>query len=330
MLQIQLTAACADRLLAAFAALPPWPPTDRHLAHLVQAASALPTEVVEQLLTFRAAPKATPAVLVTGVPIDEDLPATPTDERGETVKFGHVSEYALLTFAMLLGEPVAYQAEKNGVLVQNVYPTLAQRDAPSNESSSASLGFHTELTFSRSCPNRPLHVAAPDFVLLLGLRCPADRAATTAIVPADLVCERVGAKIEAALREPQFQLMAPYSFTRDGDGSRPWSPPVALIHGLPGRPLVAFDTACGVRALSPSGDRALAALKEACDDPDLRAGVQLRAGDLFILDNHRCAHSRSSFPAFFDGADRWLQRGYVRRSLRSLPAQAGAWYRVLA
>ena len=330
MLRIDLPAESAERLRAAFAELPPWPPTDRHLAHLVRASAALPAEVVEQLLVFRADPDAPPAVLVNGVPIDEDLPATPADGPGELAKGGHVSEYALLTFALLLGDPVAYRAEKHGALVQNVYPTRAQRDAPSNESSAATLGFHTELTFSRSSPDRPLHAAAPDFVLLLGLRCPADRAATTAIVPADRVCERVGAENEAVLREPRFQLMAPYSFTRDADGSRPWSPPVALVRGPVGRPSVAFDTACGVRALSPAGERALTALKEACDAPDLRYCVQLRAGDLFLLDNHRCAHSRSSFPASFDGSDRWLQRGYVRRSLRSLPSRSGDWYRVLA
>jgi L-asparagine oxygenase len=330
MRQIHLTAESAARLRAAFDDMPPWPLTNRHMARLLQACAALPTDVVEQLLAFRADPAVPPAMLVTGLPVDEDLPPTPTDTRGESAKSGCVSEYALLAFAMLLGEPVAYRAEKDGALVQNVYPTVAQRDAPSNESSAASLGFHTELTFSRWWPDRPLHAAAPDFVLLLGLRCPAERAATTAIVPADRACARVGAENLTVLRQPQFQLMAPYSFTRDGDGGRPWSPPVALVHGPPGAPSVAFDTACGVRALSPAGEQALSALKEACDDPDLRDSVQLGAGDLFILDNHRCAHSRSSFPAFFDGGDRWLQRGYVRRDLRSLPAGPGEWFRVLA
>jgi L-asparagine oxygenase len=330
MLRLDLPPAVTAGLRSAFTGLPQWSTDiDLFLARLLPAtASTLPIEAIREVLAFRAGTTASPALLVTGLPVDPDLPPTPVGEGAVAGKPGQVSECAILSIAVLLGEPVGYLAEKGGVLVQDVFPTRAHRDTPSNESSAASLGFHTELTFSRSAPERPLHLASPDFVLLLGLRCPSDRLATTTVVDARAVCARLAKPHLTALREPQFQLRAPYSFTRDGDGSRPWSAPVAVLRGPAEAPSLAFDTACGVRALSPEADRAVGALVEACDDPVLRESVQLRAGDLLVIDNNRCAHSRSSFPASFDGRDRWLQRAYVRRSIWPLPV-AAAGSRVL-
>jgi L-asparagine oxygenase len=311
------------RLLASF------PDVEELLADLLPVAGLLPREARRQLMLFRASPFAPGAILITGLPIDRDLPPTPAEGVPEPIKPGLVSDLAILAIAVLLGEPIAYRAEKGGALVQNVYPFRSQRDTPSNESSAAPLGFHTELVFSRCAAERPLHEASPDFVLLLGLRCPQDRLASTTVVDARRACAQLDPRHIATLRMPQFQLMAPYSFTRDGDGSRPWSPPVPLLRGPDDAPSLAFDTACGVRALSPDADQAVAALTAACNDPGLNESVQLRPGNLLAIDNRRCAHSRGSFPARFDGQDRWLQRVYVRRSIWPLTVESAASFRVV-
>jgi hypothetical protein len=47
------------------------------------------------------------------------------------------------------------------------------------------------------------------------------------------------------------------------------------------------------------------------DDPRGSVGVALRTGDLLVVDNSVSVHGRSSFPARFDGTDRWLQRTFV-------------------
>jgi L-asparagine oxygenase len=329
MLHIALPHETTTGLHRAFAGLPRSLDTAQLLARLVQAGAVLPVEAVQRLLEFRSSPYAPAAMLITGLPVDDDLPPTPVDGGPAPDKPGQVSECAILTVAMLLGEPVAYRAEKDGALVQNVYPSPEQKDSPSNESSAAPLGFHTELTFSRAAPDRPLHVAGPDFVLLLGLRCPADRLASTAVVDARQACARLDDRHRAVLRTAQFQLRAPYSFTRDDDGSRPWSPPVALLRGPDDAPSLAFDTACGVRALTGEAQEAVTALTEVCQEADLIEQVRLRAGDLLAINNVRCAHSRSSFSALFDGRDRWLQRVYVRHSIWPLPVESAAAYRVL-
>jgi L-asparagine oxygenase len=330
MLREELPTELTIRLHHHFESLTP-PPADidMKLAQLLQLSCLFPVEFLKDLLAFRAAPDAPGALLITGMPVDSDLPPTPSEGAQPPYKSGTISESSILSIAVLLGEPIAYRAEKGGALVQDVFPTRSSESVPSNESSSVSLGFHTELTFSRREPERPLHVGCPDFVLLLGLRCPAERSAVTQVVEARDLSSHLTEHQLVKLRQPEFQLQAPYSFTRDGDGSRPWSPPVALLHGPARAPSLAFDSACGIRALSPEAEDALDALRVACDDSSLHRGVQLGAGDLLVINNSRCAHARSQFPARFDGNDRWLQRVYVRRSIWDLASDDPESYRIL-
>lgn len=329
MLRVDLPEAVTGHLYGALNDLSPPGDEEGLLACLLRATSHLPLALVAALLRARAAVEAPPTLLVTGLPIDTDLPETPTRDAGEAVEAGEISRRALLMVAVLLGEPVAYRGEKNGTLVQDVFPVRELESEPANEGSATELGFHTELTFSRDVPEQPLHVTCPDFVLLLALRCPPDRMAATVTVDAQAACNRLDEGHLAALRTSSFQLRAPHSFTRDG-GGRPWSPPVPLLRGSAHAPSLAFDSACGVRALSPDATAALDALRMACDDPDIQTRVHLQAGDLLVIDNNRCAHSRSPFVARYDGHDRWLRRVYVRRSIWQLELASASSARVLA
>jgi L-asparagine oxygenase len=328
MLRLEVPPTSAAQLHERFVGLPRLdadPDLEWLLAHLLQCTALLPVE-----LAFRSArPTGPSALLLSGLPIDTDLPPTPVDGMVPPYKAGQVSECALLLVGILLGEPVAYRAEKDGALIQDVFPTVADQNAPSNASWAISLDVHTELTFSRRAPEQPLHATSPDFVLLLGLRCPEDRLASTTVIDVRDICEQLTPPELDALRQDAFQLQAPYSFTRDGDGSRPWSPPVALLRGPSTEPSLAFDSACGVRALSAAAEAALDGLKAACRLPAIRESVQLRAGDVLVIDNARCAHARSQFTARLDGQDRWLERGYVRRSLVGLESRTAPSYRIL-
>jgi L-asparagine oxygenase len=323
--------AAAARLSSQFRRLPaPEQDLEGLLAGLLSTARLLPREIVEHVLRLRADPRAPGALLITGMPIDPDLPPTPTTPVPATFSPGPVSRCAILLAAILLGEPVAYAAEKDGALVQNVFPTPEESEQPSNESSAVGLEFHTELTFSRAEPAQCFDVAAPDFVLLLALRSPPERAATTSVIEARELCGLLNPEDVDALRQPWFQLRAPHSFTRDGDGSRPWSPSLALVRGPEEHPSLVFDISCGVRAGTPRAQEALEALRGACADPAIHHAVTLADGDLLVIDNHKCAHARSAYDARFDGRDRWLQRSYVRHSLRELVSAPGPSFRVLA
>jgi len=288
----------------------------------------LPAALIRTLLKFRADPAANGILQISGMPVDDPLPQTPTTARTTGRKPTSISEASVLIIGMALGEPVAYEDEKDGVLVQNVYPIEAERRAPSNESSATDLGFHTELSFSRRHPERALHEACPDFLLLLGLRAAPLGDAVTTLVEARDICRLLSDRARSVLAQPVFQLRAPYSFTH-GIADRPWSRPVPLLHNTDTTTALAFDLACGVRAMAPEAEEALDELKHVVSRVDLHRNFRLGAGDLLVVDNRKCAHARSRFEARFDGSDRWLQRVYVRRSLNGLSSSGAQSFRVL-
>lgn len=299
------------------------------LAAVFSSIGLLPADLIRSLLQFRAAPTAPGMLLIEGMPIDAELPPTPV-AGADSPKHTYVSEASILMVALLLGEPIGYADEKNGVLVQNVYPVEAEKHAPSNESSDTDLGFHTELAFSRMHPDRPLHVISPDFLLLLGLRAAPLEDAVTTLADADDFAALLSDDARTTLSRPLFQLRAPYSFTEPNGIDRTWSSPVSLFHGAGKMKTVAFDLACGVRGIVPEAQQALEELRRVVSRPEVQRHVRLRAGDLLVINNRKCAHARSRFHARFDGTDRWVQRVYVRRSLEGLESSGTSSFRILA
>lgn len=248
------------------------------------------------------------ALRIRGLPIDPELPPTP--RGGAAHKPTHVSEAVIAGIAGYLGDLVSYRDEKDGELVQNVFPLAEEREAPSNSSSDVTLDLHTEIAFSRGAPVWRTYETSPDLLLLLCLR-PAPRAdALTRLVAADALLSRITSADRRILESPRFQLRAPYSFTRGGDRSRPWSEPVPLVHH---RGRISFDLACGVRAIDEEAERALRALRTSASEAGIEHGFALDQGDLLVIDNRRAVHGRSVFAVQADGSDRWLQRVYVRR-----------------
>lgn len=285
-------------------------------------AQALPAEVAESLRSMAERRSRAGALHLVGVLApDPELPPTPRPDVGlatATAGATRAAEGAVLGLALLLGEPVGYAAEKGGALVQNVVPVPSEEASPSNEGSVLPLELHTELAFSREHPERPLHAASPDFLVLSCLRGDPDTDAATVVVDGRDLCGRMTSQHLAVLRQPRFELQAPYSFTRDGDGSRPWVGPAPLVGGDEAAPSLAFDLACGTRGLDPEAEEALAVLRLVGQSADVRSEVRLCAGDVLVVDNRRCLHGRTSFLPRYDGRDRWLQRVYVRRSLHGL------------
>lgn len=254
-------------------------------------AELLPPRVIDACASLAAAATSQIALHVRALPVD----------RGECVIAG---------IAAQLGDLVAYRDEKDGVLIQNVFPEPAERASPSNASYDVSLDLHTEIGYRAGDAVWRTYEISPDFLVLFCLRGAPEADAWTRIVAADHLLARLTPAHRAVLGEPRFELRAPYSFTRGGDQHRPWSAPVPLVYP---DGTIALDLACGVRAVDPGAREALDALKAAGSDPALGERVALTAGDLLVIDNRRALHGRSAFAARGDGRDRWLQRVYVRR-----------------
>jgi len=246
------------------------------------------------------------ALLVRDLPIGRVGP-TPRSPRHPADK-DHVSELVLLTVARRLGQPVGYAPEHGGQIVQNLLPTADDIGRQTSTSSAVDLEFHTETAF---------HPHKPRYLLLLCLR--GEATARTLLTSIRQVVDRIPPATRQVLREPRFRTSADESFRRldapgrpDGGASaaaRPWiSDPVPVLSGDVDAPTFTFDADLMMGIDRQAAD-ALEHLRELVRDAHV--AVTLESGDLLVVDNAVAVHGRSSFPARFDGTDRWLQRSFV-------------------
>jgi L-asparagine oxygenase len=236
---------------------------------------------------FRYDPALSGGLLVTGLPVDPELPTTPIDGKRCRDKRTFVSEGVALAFASMLGEPYGFEDEKDGETIHNICPVAGRQAARSNEGSSLDFLFHTEVAF---------HHLRPDFLLLFCLRADHRQDARTYFEDLAAVYDDLDGEDAEILRQPLFVLQAPESFER-------------------GRERAVCLNFNAMKALSEPAERALERLRTLLYRPDRLKEVNLAAGDLLLLHNRKAVHGRSPFTARFDGTDRWLQRVYIREDL---------------
>jgi len=233
------------------------------------------------------------AILVRHLPVGE-VPATPSSPTDPTTKDA-VSEFVLLTVARRLGQPVGYEPEHGGQVVQNLLPTAADADRQTSTSSAVDLEFHTETAFHRHKPR---------YLLLLCLK--GDPEARTLLCAISQVVDRLPLGVRQVLREPRFRTGIDESFT--GERTDRLGHLVPVLAGTEEAPTFTFDADLMV-GIDDEAAAALETLRLTIREEHV--GVALRAGDLLVVDNSVSVHGRSSFQARFDGTDRWLQRTFV-------------------
>ena len=250
------------------------------------------------------------AVLLSGIPFGA-LPPTPPSPTAPVDKT-LASEFALMTVATALGEPVGYAPEHGGDLVQNIVPTRTAADRQVSTSSKVALMFHTEAAF---------HPHRPRFLLLACLR--GDEQAFTVLSSIHQVLPHLDPATVEVLRQPRFRTAVDESYLHGR--ANQLGPRMAVLSGDPQRPTMIFDEdlMIGTDEEAESALRALGAATEAC-----QIGISLAAGDLLIVDNHAAVHGRSPYEPRFDGTDRWLQRTFVVDDLA--PSAADRRGRVIA
>jgi L-asparagine oxygenase len=263
------------------------------------ASRSLPAVVHDALVDFADDAHQSGALLLRGLPIG-DLPSTPRSPTSPAGK-DSVSEFTLLTIARRLGQPVGYEPEHGGDLVQNIVPTEAAVDRQVSTSSKVNLMFHTEAAF---------HPHRPRYLLLLCLR--GDPSARTTLSSIRQVVPQLSADVVDVLFQQRFRTAVDESYLDGRTGAL--SAPMAVLTGDRLRPSMVFDADLMFGIDEEAGDalRLLGDATAAC-----HASVALEAGDLLIVDNAVAVHGRSSFAPRFDGADRWLQRTFVVSDLAS-------------
>jgi len=213
----------------------------------------------------------------------------------------------LLGGSLLFGAVYGYTTEQEGSFVQNVLPSSAAADTPSYKGSRAFLRFHNDITFTVP---ESFYVTNPDYTCLYCLR-----ENDTPVLTYVLSVEEIVAKLSDAEREiaqaPIFSFSTPYGYNeRVNQGVPTWIRNMPIL-SREAVPEIHF-TASGVMSEDPRGVELLKRLESEVFHVDNAVAIELRVGDLLVIDNRRALHARSSFTARFDGRDRWLRRTYVK------------------
>ena len=253
----------------------------------------LPADVHDALVDFADDGNEGGALLLRGVPVG-DLPPTPVIPSSAE-KLNNTSEFALLTVARRLGQPIGYAPEHGGDLVQNISPVARDAQRQVSTSSKAPLAFHTEAAF---------HPHRPRYLLLLCLK--GDPGAATTLCSVRALADALSLRDRAVLATARFTTTADESYV--GGPSTQRSHPRPILTGDLDRPKLWLDA----DLMRGTDDEAHGALQRlAALASELATGVVLEAGDLLVVDNDVAVHGRSPFTPRFDGTDRWLQRTFV-------------------
>jgi L-asparagine oxygenase len=263
----------------------------------------LPSAVHDALIDFVDSPPSAGAIVIRGVPVGS-VPATPPSPTAPVLK-DRTSEFVLLTVARLLGQPVGYEPEHGGDLVQNIVPVRGATDRQVSTSSKVELMFHTEAAF---------HPHRPRALLLLCLR--GDPSASTTLSSIHEVLPHLPDEVIATLFQPRFRTATDESYLHGR--SNVLGPPVPVLSGRRERPTMVFDADLMV-GTDPQADEALRVLSDAV--AGLCTGIALAEGDLLVVDNTAAVHGRTPFTPRFDGTDRWLQRTFVVSDLAPSAAE---------
>jgi hypothetical protein len=270
---------------------------------------ALPRSIREGVAAFGRYGNNDGALLLRAFPQDPELPLTPIQAHAQVVDGARLSELWMCSVAALLGEPFAYRQERRGSIFHEVFPTPEHEQKLSSQSSSVPLDFHTEMVF---------HPFSPDYLLLYGLRQDRDKQARTSFSGIRRIHPFLPEEAREALFAESFTLAFAHihgPYIVDGNlvsACKTPGPSVSVLYGDRSDPYLRFEA----DLMAAQTSEAAAALKVLQDLVNrCRREVVIEPGCLLILDNRRCVHARSVFPAYFDGADRWLRRMHVARSL---------------
>lgn len=273
-----------------------WPVVARQMAH-----TKLPNSVRLAVAEFSRDPGSDGALLVRGLPIDDDLGPTP-DSPESAQREPTVSAAVLSLIAEYLGHMTSFRSEKGGALVHDVAPVPGKEEAQANFGS-VTLQMHTENAFH---PNRP------DYVMLLCCRPdPEDKAALTFSSIRRALSHLTEESLDV-LRQERFITHAPPSFEGlDGAVRKP------ILSGAEDDPDLCVD----FWSTEPADDGAKMAMRELGDALGQHTKEhRFQTGDLVVVDNRLVVHGRSAFRPRYDGTDRWLQRSFVvvdRRASRA-------------
>jgi L-asparagine oxygenase len=256
----------------------------------------IPSRIKSALESFAKKGSETGFLLIKTIPIQEDIiPDTP---NGNKYKIGESTTLAKIQAILInsISDQIAYEAEGNGHLFQDVVPLKSMESQQTSLGSNTELEIHTEQAFSK---------LRPDILSLACIR--GDPNAYTHIFPINLILQNISIEEEQILRKPLWYTGVDLSFKLNNDEfiDGDLRGPMPIISGPTDDPRLVFD-----QDLMSSPDQEATKMIKKIINLYYQHKIRhnLTPGEIILIDNNRAVHGRSAFSPKYDGKDRFLIR----------------------
>ncbi|WP_232434428.1 TauD/TfdA family dioxygenase [Pseudomonas asplenii] len=243
------------------------------------------------------------ALIVRGLPIDLQLPATPYDDEPGIEELPVLAGAILSVLAALGTRPVAYAGESDDTVFRHVSPKQERESEASSFGSRLSLGMHVDNPhLPLTCETVDGLSACPEYLSLTGLRCELE--VPTRIVAIRDVLDSLPDFVEQELQRPNFNVRRPESFGKQGNVLEH----VPLLYKSASGGLHCRYNKAAVSATTANADFAMQLFAATANHPDVIRHILLQPGDMLIFKNQQTLHARDGFAPRYDGRDRWMIR----------------------
>lgn len=232
----------------------------------------------------------------------KNIVAPPTPRTGLPTEEEDCLEANLMIKAIIkqLDYSIITTAEKEGREIHDIIPIKGKEADYSNEGSKY-FPFHVEV------PQYNLD-ERPDFLLLYCVR--GNPFANTFVIAMDRLVQELPQEVVELMKQPLFEAQYGVSF-----GSKEtFRTPIIHDNGL-----YTLDLA-EMYGINAEAKEALKVIKDTIRSKfeTVAYTVNLKQGDLIIIDNKRCIHARNDYSQYIDFGDnnRWLKRVYLRGAVR--------------
>ena len=264
-----------------------------------QASLFVPERIRSILRDFAKHGSKTGYLLIINAPINTNkIPDTP---KNNNYQIGEKLEISTIQAILLnvIGEIIAYEAECNGHLFQDIVPNKSMAKNQTSLGSNIELEIHTEQAFS---------TLRPDILSLSCIR--GDLNAFTHILPVQTILNNITERERKMLENPLWKTGVDLSFKLNGhefiEGDI--RGPMSIINGTQNDPILIFDQDL-MTGITEEANNLLKKIIDIYYQNKLRHN--LKPGEIILIDNRRAVHGRSPFFPKYDGKDRFLVRCFA-------------------
>lgn len=235
--------------------------------------------------------------LLTNMPIDENLVATPRSDVTPSDK-ASMSELSILYLCSLLNTcPYINEDEKCGTVIQNVIPIPGKEHEVSGAGSLARFNWHTENVHETH---------PPEYLILLCLR--GDKNAMTSFMLIEDIVSGLEKDFLSLLLTTPFLMKTGPSYHREKSTLRP------ILSYSKGEYSILYNS--DINRCCPQDELGRALYQEFQDYLELSVpsySICLEPGEAVVIKNTKALHKRDGFViSTADEERRWLQRAYLK------------------